>query len=86
MPVRKTIIVSQISLAAMLVHRQARRKTFTPLVLICYICQNYPAIVENQTDFVLGSKEDEPHWLNFFKNGRGGEIRTHDLLYPKQAR
>src|SRR5215207_5159440 len=20
------------------------------------------------------------------KNGRGGEIRTHDLLYPKQAR
>ena len=25
--------------------------------------------------------------LSFFlKNGRGGEIRTHDLLYPKQAR
>ena len=22
----------------------------------------------------------------FKKNGRGGEIRTHDLLYPKQAR
>ena len=22
----------------------------------------------------------------FWKNGRGGEIRTHDLLYPKQAR
>jgi hypothetical protein len=21
-----------------------------------------------------------------FENGRGGEIRTHDLLYPKQAR
>lgn len=20
------------------------------------------------------------------KDGRGGEIRTHDLLYPKQAR
>jgi hypothetical protein len=23
---------------------------------------------------------------NPIKNGRGGEIRTHDLLYPKQAR
>jgi hypothetical protein len=23
---------------------------------------------------------------NFDKNGRGGEIRTHDLLHPKQAR
>jgi hypothetical protein len=23
---------------------------------------------------------------NPMKNGRGGEIRTHDLLYPKQAR
>jgi hypothetical protein len=22
----------------------------------------------------------------FRKDGRGGEIRTHDLLYPKQAR
>jgi hypothetical protein len=37
-----------------------------------------------------------PHdrlWIDFCqififidKNGRGGEIRTHDLLYPKQAR
>ena len=24
--------------------------------------------------------------LAVLKNGRGGEIRTHDLLYPKQAR
>ena len=24
--------------------------------------------------------------LVLLKNGRGGEIRTHDLLYPKQAR
>ena len=23
---------------------------------------------------------------NPWKDGRGGEIRTHDLLYPKQAR
>jgi hypothetical protein len=23
---------------------------------------------------------------NLLQNGRGGEIRTHDLLYPKQAR
>jgi hypothetical protein len=26
------------------------------------------------------------HHLQQGKNGRGGEIRTHDLLYPKQAR
>ena len=25
-------------------------------------------------------------WINEEKSGRGGEIRTHDLLYPKQAR
>ncbi len=24
-------------------------------------------------------------WI-YWLNGRGGEIRTHDLLYPKQAR
>ena len=37
---------------------------------------------------------DEQIGLNFhsaisdqkLRNGRGGEIRTHDLLYPKQAR
>ena len=27
-----------------------------------------------------------PDEKNNLKNGRGGEIRTHDLLYPKQAR
>ena len=32
-------------------------------------------------------KIDARHFIIFPKeNGRGGEIRTHDLLYPKQAR
>jgi len=37
--------------------------------------------------FPHGLRIEFCQYLNYIdKNGRGGEIRTHDLLYPKQAR
>ena len=35
--------------------------------------------LSGKSAFILGAN-------NSLENGRGGEIRTHDLLYPKQAR
>src|ERR1043165_330193 len=37
-------------------------------------------------DFVWKALGSVKTFQNFKKNGRGVEIRTHDLLYPKQAR
>ena len=41
-----------------------------------------PQIIKKITFSPLAPNLRKPLWLN----GRGGEIRTHDLLYPKQAR
>jgi hypothetical protein len=35
---------------------------------------------------ILPSLLTASHEFALEENGRGGEIRTHDLLYPKQAR
>ena len=50
--------------------------------------------ISARSGFEDGLQFDEQIGLNFhsaigdqnLKDGRGGEIRTHDLLYPKQAR
>ena len=36
--------------------------------------------------FFVDAGMTESKKVEILENGRGGEIRTHDLLYPKQAR